>query len=70
MAVRWESAGAVELITHELTQFTVTSECHFLQGGDVFCRAHKSCATVGIPIGIQHKFTDVSEENYCLFCLK
>jgi len=61
MAVRWESAGAVELITHELIQFTVTSECHFLQGGDVFYRAHKSCATFGIPTRVRHKFTDVSE---------
>jgi len=63
MAVRWESAGAVELITHELSQFTVTSECHFLQGGDVFYRAHKyvSRATFRIPIRFQHKFTDVSE---------
>jgi len=61
MAVRWASAGAVELITHKLTQFTVTSDCHFLQGGDVFYRAHKSCVAFGIPTRVQHKFADVSE---------
>jgi hypothetical protein len=59
------SAGAVEPITHELSQFAVTSQCHFLQTGEVFNRVHKSCVTFAILSCVIVKIAVFGEVTQC-----
>jgi hypothetical protein len=70
VSVRREFAGAVQLITRELSQFTVTSDCRFLQGGDVFCRAQKLCVTLGFPLDASINLWTLRNKRTAYFCYR